>query len=48
VQLANRVGKVENDLRHERATLEIASPLQLEEVALSAEDDVALETFEKR
>jgi hypothetical protein len=41
------VGKVENYLGHERAALEIAAPLQLEEVALGAEDDVALETFEE-
>jgi UDP-N-acetylmuramyl tripeptide synthase len=48
VQLSDRVGIVENDLRHERPALKIAAPLQLEEVALSAEDDVALETFEER
>src|SRR5438132_1457087 len=37
VQLAHRVGEVENHLGHERARLDVTASFQLEDVALSAE-----------
>jgi hypothetical protein len=39
---------LEHDLGHERSALQIAAPLELEEVPLGAQDDVLLETVEER
>ncbi len=43
VQLADDVGVLEHDLGHEAAGLEIPPPLELEEVALGADDRAGLE-----
>ena len=37
VELAHRLGRVEHDLRHVRPGLEVAAPLQLEQIALGAD-----------
>ena len=37
VELAHRLGGVEHDLRHVRPRLEVAAPLQLEQIALGAD-----------
>jgi hypothetical protein len=47
VQLADGIRIVEHDLWDEGAALEIAAPLELEEIALGAEDDVALEALQQ-
>jgi hypothetical protein len=47
VQLADGVGVVEDDLGDEGAALQVTTALELEEVALGAEDDVALEALEE-
>ena len=47
VELAHRLGVVEHDLRDERAGLEVAAPLELEQVALGAQDGVLRESFTK-
>ena len=45
VQLAQRVGLVEDHLGDERAGLDVAAALELEDVALGAEDDAVSETL---
>src|SRR5581483_661229 len=47
VELANRVREVEDDLRHVRPALQVAAALELEEVALGADDDAQLEAFQQ-
>ena len=43
VELAHRLGGVEHDLRHVGAGLEVAAPLQLEQIALGADHRPRLE-----
>ena len=38
VQLAHQIGMLEHDFGHECAGLQIAAPLELEEIALGADD----------
>ena len=45
MQLAQRVGRVEDHLGDERAGLDVAAALELEDVALGAEDDAVRETL---
>src|SRR3990172_2751902 len=48
VELPHRVGEVEDYLGHVRPALQVAAALELEEVALGAEDGVARKSFDKR
>ena len=45
MQLAQRVGLVEDHLGDERAGLDVAAALELEDVALGADDDAVSETL---
>ena len=45
MQLAHRVGVVEDHLGHERAGLDVAAALELEDVALGADDDAVSEAL---
>jgi hypothetical protein len=47
MKLAHRVGEVEHDLWNEGAALHVAAPLELEQVPLGGENDVAVEASEK-
>ena len=47
MQLAHGVGEVEHDLGHVRAALQVAAALELEQVALGAEDDAVVESLEE-
>ena len=47
VQLADGVGEVEHDLGHIRPTLEIAAPLELEQIALGTEHHAVVEPLEE-
>jgi hypothetical protein len=48
VQLPQRIGLVEDDLGDERTGLDVATALQLEDVALGAEDDAVRQTLLQR
>jgi hypothetical protein len=45
MELTNRPGKVEHDLGHVRAALQVAPPLELEKVSLRPQHHVPLETL---
>ena len=45
MQLPERVGLVEDHLGHVGARLDVAAPLELEDVALGADDDAVSETL---
>src|SRR5207249_218065 len=47
VELGDDLGMVEHDLRDERSRLDVAAPLELEEIALGADDRAALQAFEE-
>ena len=47
VELLDEIGVFEDHLRHEGARLEIAAPLELEEVPLGADDGPGGEPLEK-
>ena len=47
MKLAHHIRLFEHDLRHERARLNIAAPLQLEEVALGTNDGSRIEPFKQ-
>jgi hypothetical protein len=46
VQLAQCVGKIENDFGNIGAGLDVAAPLEFEDVALGAEHDAGFQPFE--
>ena len=48
MQLPQRVGLVEDHLGHERPRLDVAAALELEDVALGADDDAVSEAFLQR
>ena len=43
MELPHGLGEVEHDLRHERPGLEVAAPLELEQVTLGSQDDTPVE-----
>ena len=45
MELPHGLGEVEDDLRHERPALDVAAPLQLEQVTLCPQDDVLVEAL---
>ena len=47
VQLGDERRLLEDDLRHERPRLQVAAPLELEEVPLGADDGPLAEAFEQ-
>ena len=47
MQLRHRFRMLEHDFRHERAGLQVASPLELEHVALGADDRAAGELLQE-
>ena len=47
VQLRHQLGVLEHDLGHERPRLQVAAPLEFEEVALGADDGALRETIEE-
>jgi hypothetical protein len=47
VELGDRLGAVEDDLGDVRAALQIAAPLELEQVALGAENDAVAQSVEE-
>ena len=47
VQLRDDLGMVEHDLGHERAGLQVAAPLELEEIALGADHRALVEPLEE-
>ena len=47
MELSHDLGMLEHDLRHESPGLEIASPLELEDVALGADHGTVLEALQQ-
>jgi hypothetical protein len=47
VQLADLLGMLEDDLGHERAGLQVAAPLELEQVPLRADDRPVVEPLQQ-
>jgi hypothetical protein len=45
MQPSHRLGKIEHDLGHVGPALEVAAPLQLEQVSLCSENDILLEAL---
>ncbi len=48
MELRDRLRMLEHDLRHERARLQIAPPLELEDIAFGADHGTGVETLHER
>ena len=46
MELSERVGSIQDDLRHVRPGLDVAAPLELEDVALGAQHRAMLQPLE--